>query len=186
MSAQPAAAALAVAPTMARRDRLTALFDAHYDRLYRLGRRLSANRDEALDLVQETFLRAARASGTIPAESPDEEAWLVRILVNIRRDQWRKAGRRTRHAAEILEARPYDRGPEAGVIAKATVWRALERLTPRRRAVLIMHELEELDVRAIAATLGVSAVTVRWHLAVGRRELARLLDPTLRGTHADD
>ena len=38
-------------------DRLAALFDSHHDRLYRLARRLSPSADDALDLVQETFLK---------------------------------------------------------------------------------------------------------------------------------
>jgi DNA-directed RNA polymerase specialized sigma24 family protein len=38
-----------------------------------------------------------------------------------------------------------------------------------------MHELEALPVREIAALLGISAITVRWHLSVGRRTLSRLL-----------
>ena len=44
-------------------DRLGALFDAHHQRLYRLARRMSRSADEARDLVQDTFLRAARAPG---------------------------------------------------------------------------------------------------------------------------
>src|SRR5512142_17176 len=78
-------------------ERLAALFDMHYDRLYRLARRLSANTDDALDLVQETFLKATRSVNSIPAGAW-EEAWLVRVLVNIRRDQWRKASVRRRHS----------------------------------------------------------------------------------------
>ena len=71
-------------------DRLGSLFDIHYDRLYRLARRLSPSADDALDLVQDTFLKAARFAKSIPLGVTDEEAWLVRVLINIRRDQWRR------------------------------------------------------------------------------------------------
>jgi len=48
-------------------------------------------------------------------------------------------------------------------------------LPPRRRAVVVLYELEGLATSAIASLLGVTAVTVRWHLAMGRRELTRVL-----------
>ena len=67
-------------------DRLGALFDTHHRRLYQLARRLSATADDARDLVQETFLRAAQARRAIPSGRQDEEAWLVRVLVNLCRD----------------------------------------------------------------------------------------------------
>src|SRR5262245_62148179 len=77
-------------------ERLASLFDAHYERLYRLARRLVPTADDALDLVQETFLRAARSPGSVPSGNTNEEAWLVRVLVNLRRDQWRKIAVRNR------------------------------------------------------------------------------------------
>ena len=156
-------------------DRLTALFDAHHDRLYRLARRLAPSADDALDLVQETFLKAARSPASVPLGSTREEAWLVRVLVNIRRDQWRRTAVRKRHDREVGPATDVDNGHEAALIARATVWRALDTLTPRRRAVVVMHELEGLTVSAIASLLGISAITVRWHLSIGRRDLARAL-----------
>jgi DNA-directed RNA polymerase specialized sigma24 family protein len=61
------------------------------------------------------------------------------------------------------------------MVAHAIVWQALDRLPPRRRAILVMYELEGASIPAIAALLGVAAVTVRWHLMVGRREMARAL-----------
>src|SRR5579862_6296590 len=78
-------------------ERLASLFDAHHDRLYRLARRMTPSSDDALDLVQETFLKAARSSASIPVGATNEEAWFVRVLINIRRDQWRKASVRNHH-----------------------------------------------------------------------------------------
>lgn len=162
-------------------DRIAALFDAHYERLYRLSRRLSANADDALDLVQETFLRAARAA-EIPSDATHGEAWLVRILVNVRRDDWRQAATRRRHDASVdLRTRPAS-DPETQVIARTVVWRALDALHPRRRAVLVLHELEGMSAAAVASLLGMSTVTVRWHLSRGRRELARILSPSTGDT----
>jgi RNA polymerase sigma-70 factor (ECF subfamily) len=77
-------------------DRLGALFDAHHQRLYRLARRMSRSADEARDLVQDTFLRAARAPGSVPSGASAEEAWLVRVLVNLCRDRWRQTANRER------------------------------------------------------------------------------------------
>jgi len=41
--------------------------------------------------------------------------------------------------------------------------------------VIVMHEIEGIAVEGIAKTLGVTAVTVRWHLSRGRRQLAALI-----------
>lgn len=120
-------------------DRVAALFDAHHDRLYRLARRLAPNADDALDLVQETSLKAARLPASVPLGLKREEAWLVRVLINIRRDQWRKAAVRERHDSEVSHVANVDNGQEAALVARATVWRALDTLTPRRRAVVVMY-----------------------------------------------
>jgi RNA polymerase sigma-70 factor (ECF subfamily) len=157
-------------------DRLGALFDAHHRRLYALARRMSPTADEARDLVQETFLRAVRSPGSVPCGSASEEAWLVRVLVNISRDRWRQVSARKRldEGRGAMHARP-QADPERALLAHSVVWRALGTLPPRRRAVIVLHELEGIPVKEIARTLGVAAVTVRWHLAIGRRDLGRLV-----------
>jgi len=130
--------AAAAAPLVTPDDpagRVARLFDAHHDRLYRLARRLTHSADDACDLVQDVFLRAARDPGRVPAGPSPEEAWLVRVLVNLQRD----------------------------------------RLPPRRRAVIVLHELEGASLERIASLLGISAITARWHLARGRRDLETLL-----------
>lgn len=159
-------------------ERLAVLFDTYYDRLYRLARRLTPSADDALDLVQETFLKAAKSQNSIPLGVPDEEAWLVRVLINSQRDQWRKTSTRSRHQTSAFSASgpPTDKASfEASVIARDMVWQALDALSPRRRAVLVMHELEGLAISAIASLLGMSAITVRWHLSKGKRDLLHAL-----------
>jgi RNA polymerase sigma-70 factor, ECF subfamily len=160
-------------------ERLATLFDAHYERLYRVARRLVPTTDDALDLVQETYLKAARASHSIPSGFADEEAWLVRVLINIRRDQWRKAAVRKRHDGETRPSIVIGPDAEAALVARTAVWSALDVLPPRRRAIVILHELEGLTVNDIASVLDISAITVRWHLSKGRRDLARILRPHL-------
>ena len=97
---------------------------AHYDRLYRLARRLTASQDDALDLVQETFVRAARFSDKVPGTEPDAEAWLVRVLVNVRRDQWRRRAVRERYDVSAVTPAPVG-AAESRAVAHLTVWNAL-------------------------------------------------------------
>ena len=159
-----------------RRERLAALFDAHEDRLYRLARRLCRNADDAGDLVQEAFLRAAKSLTSVPMGPSREEAWLVRVLINIRRDEWRRAAVRQRSAGALRAPEAGRANAESALIAKQAVWSALDTLHPRRRAIVIMCELEGKSPAAIASLLGVSGVTVRWHLSMARRELKRALE----------
>jgi RNA polymerase sigma factor (sigma-70 family) len=157
------------------RARLGVLFDTHHARLYRLARRLCHSAEDARDLVQEAFLRAARSPHSIPDGTPNEEAWLVRVLINLARDRWRRQAVEKR-ALPLQSSGPGGAStPESAVVAHATVWRALGKLPPRRRAIVVMYELEDMEIPAIAAMLNVAPVTVRWHLSRGRRELAKAL-----------
>jgi len=155
-------------------ERLGQLFDTHQGRLYSLARRMTRSVDEARDAVQETFLRAARSPHSIPWGMPHEEAWLVRVLINICRDGWRKQAVRSRVPAAAPPEVDH-RSAESELVARTTIWRALDTLPPRRRAILVMYEIEGAAIPAIAKLLGIRAVTVRWHLSVGRRELARVI-----------
>jgi RNA polymerase sigma-70 factor, ECF subfamily len=155
--------------------RVAELFDTHNQRLFRLARRLSRRPDDPADLVQETFLRVARAPHRVPHGAPNEEAWLVRVLINVCRDNWRHTAVRVRAAANGHVAAPGAINPEPGLVAHAMVWQALDLLAPRRRAILVLSELEGTPIADIARLLGVAPVTVRWHLMRARREMARAL-----------
>ncbi len=156
--------------------RLGMLFDAHHRRLHRLGLRLLGDAEDARDLVQETFLRAARALAQVPNEEPAAEAWLVRVAVNVCRDRHRRQVVRRAHTA----AMPRDvagSDEEGARLARWTVQTALLALPARRRAIVVLHDLEGHSTAEIAKLLGRRPVTVRWHLAMARRELARRLLP---------
>jgi RNA polymerase sigma-70 factor (ECF subfamily) len=183
MSGQLAVALPVDAVSGDRGARLAELFDAHEDRLYRLARRLTSSADDAHDLVQDTFVRAARSLRSLPVGLPKEEAWLVRILVNLRRDEWRKTAVRRRSAATLrADLATSSSTLESALIAKRAVWAALDRLHPRRRAIVVMHELEGMSPPEIASLLGLAVMTVRWHLSMGRRDLRHALAPHMRGT----
>jgi RNA polymerase sigma factor (sigma-70 family) len=116
----------------------------------------------------------------------NEEAWLVRVLINIRRDQWRKTSVRNHHDKAAFGSSYIAIGgqdPETVLIAKTTVWQALNVLPPRRRAIVVMYELEGLAIPVIAALLGISVITVRWHLSRGRHDLTGVLKPYMGDTN---
>lgn len=173
---------LALQPTETERagERLGRLFDTHHQRLFRLARRLCSDAEEARDLVQETFLRAARRPAAVPGDDSGGEAWLVRVLVNLCRDRYRR--RSVRQEAQPVLAAPHSPAdPAQAAVARASVASALARLTARRRAVVVLAELEGVATDEVARLLGMARVTVRWHLAAGRKQLAEILRPVLQG-----
>lgn len=157
-------------------DRLAALFDAHHERLYRLALRMISDPEEARELVQEAFLRVARRPRSLPADEAAGEAWLVRIVVNLCRDRRRRRKVRDGARAELPSSAAAP-SAEAASVARLSVAAALSDLPARRRAVVVLAELEGRTSAEIAELLGISRVTVRWHLAAGRKELARKLAP---------
>jgi DNA-directed RNA polymerase specialized sigma24 family protein len=180
MNGLPLATVLPAALASSAADRLAALFDAHHQRLYRLAVVSFRRWTMRWTLVQETFVRAARKPTSIPIGFADEEAWLVRVLVNIRRDQWRKADVRNRFAGESLRASAVATHPEASSLRAATSGLHSTRCRRGVAPLSYYHELEGLTIQDVASMLGISAITVRWHLSKGRRELLKILKTVQR------
>lgn len=169
-------------PAMAK-ERIGDLFDAYHHRLFCLARRLCSDPEEARDLVQETFLRAARRPGSLPPDFDRAEGWLVRVLVNLCRDRYRRlAVRRRPEVVHNLKQEP-PASPESQAVARASVQAALAHLKPKRRAVIVLRELEGLPVAEVAKLLGMNPGTVRWHHSSGRKELATILQTDPIATH---
>ena len=153
-------------------ERLQHLFELHHARLYRFALRLTRCDDEAMDLVQDAFVRAARDASRVPAGDDAAMSWLVRVVVNLARDRYRRAMVRELFG-RLHRAEPHD--PTPALDAAQIVRAALMNLPPRQRAIVALHHLDGEPVSVIASMLGLAQVTVRWHLAAARKRLAELL-----------
>jgi RNA polymerase sigma-70 factor (ECF subfamily) len=170
------------------REALAPLMELHYRRLYRIALAYLRQRDDALDVVQEAFVRAFQAAprwdGT--AAGP----WLSRITVNLSIDRWRRNRRRADtftplvegdYAASLADAGPT---PDGRVHSRETgewLQAALGRLPERQRAVVVLRHYQELSLEEIAEALGISLGTVKSSL---HRALQRMRLSLARGSRS--
>ena len=151
------------------RDALTPLVERHYGRLYRIALGYLRQRDDALDVVQEAFVKAFQAAGRWDG-SADAGPWLSRITVNLAIDRWRRNRRRGQTFSPLAEGDHLevlaDTGPapDRGVMRREASDRlslALQELPERQRAIVVLRHYQELSLEEIATTLGMSLGTVK-------------------------
>ncbi len=153
------------------------LYDQYSGEVYRLGRRFVHSDAEAEEVVQEVFVSAFRYVGRFRGQAR-LRTWLYRITVNraLKRRRWWSRRREVddgpleRAAAGSVAPEHLARDREALAIVR----RCLERIEERKRTVLVLHELEGLDTKAIAEILDCPRSTVLTRLARARAELVRL------------
>jgi len=151
------------------------LFLAEGRSLVRLARLFVDDRDAAEDIVQEAFLRLARHAGKIEAVDR-APAYLRSIVLNLARDHNRRGLVSLRHHApggREVDIEIDDSVGDQLVRSEehARVLGAVRNLPPRQRDCITLRYFEELPIEGIAATLGVSANSVKTHL---RRAMAAL------------
>jgi RNA polymerase sigma-70 factor, ECF subfamily len=155
------------------------LCDRHAAAVARRLSHLSGPSGAVDDLLQETLLRAMRAVTGFRGECAFR-TWLLGIATSVARDEQRRARRsiwRLFLEPEELDEAPACAGRGAEAYADlAAVHRALDRLSPRLREVVILFELEGASLAEIAAELGVSIHTVGSRLRRGRERLRELLE----------
>jgi len=151
------------------REALNPLVERHYRRLYRIALGYLRQRDDALDVVQEAFVKAFQAAGRWDG-SADAGPWLSRITVNLSIDRWRRNRRRGQTFSPLAEGDHLevlaDTGPspDRGVLRREAGDRlsvALQELPERQRAVVVLRHYQELSLEEIATTLGMSLGTVK-------------------------
>ncbi len=151
------------------------LFDASYRKLVVQLYGVTGSFDEAEDLVQEAFVRAA-ASGRRFLRVDNPEAWLRTTAVNAHRSRWRKLRNGRRAQQRVLP--PSD---PAGLEEHLALVAALRALPEDQRVVIALHHLADLSVAQVADELGVPVGTVKSRLKRGRDALALQLTPLPEG-----
>lgn len=160
-----------------------ALYRAHADFVARFVLRLGARSQDVPDLIQEVFLVAHRRGGfNLGRAKPT--TWLAEIAFRVTSDRRRKQRRKlevpdteTVVLAPTERASPGDRAEARQSLQR--VQRALEALTPEKRVVFVLYELEGDGCDAIARALGIPVGTVYSRLHAARRAFARAHDELL-------
>ena len=142
------------------------------------------NKEDALDLVQETFLRLYQKIDSFrPGRS--FEAWLLQIAKNLCIDQYRRdSGRRRglerdKTVEEMNIPDPKEKGGEAARDLKEILTRCVAKLAERQRLIFILRHYHQLKNEEIARTLGISVGTVKSLHFKAVRNLRALMSPYL-------
>lgn len=158
------------------------LVAVHQRMVYGLAFNILGNRDDALDLSQDVFLRVFRTLSSFRGQSA-LRTWIYRIVVNQARNRqrwWRR-----RHRAEQVSLDDYLRNfgdlearqdilPDRLLASKETaakIWQAMDHLPFEQRTALILREVDGLRYDEIAYSLDIAVGTVKSRLTRARQAL---------------
>jgi RNA polymerase sigma-70 factor (ECF subfamily) len=175
-----------------------ALVSRYQGRLYPTVLRLTGSTEDALDLLQEAFLRAYQNLDRFQGES-SFYTWIYRIAINLALSDRRRKRRTLRWVDEhrgpdVAELQDRQGTDPAAPVERAErdhrIQEALNTLPPDYRAVLVLKEFDGLAYEEISAVLGIPIGTVRSRIHRARCELRDQLrelveeNPTLPRTFA--
>ena len=158
----------------------------HQRMVYQLAFHLLGNRDEALDLSQDVFMRVFRTLPHFRGHS-QLRTWIYRIVVNQARNRQRWWRRRHRASQVSLDQHLETHAEPSGnpqvapdnVLAQkrlaSQLRRALDALPFDQRSVVVLREIDGLSYDEIAFSLGVTLGTVKSRLTRARRALRDVL-----------
>jgi RNA polymerase sigma-70 factor, ECF subfamily len=161
----------------------------HFDRLFRAAWALCGSREDAEDLVQETYAQVLRKRRLLRGQ--DDLGYLLRVLRNTYFSRLRAASRRVRpdplpDDLDRLEDRSAP-GPQAALEARE-VFEAIAALPPDFREALVAIDVAGLSYGEAARALRVREATITTRLFRARRRVAETLggkDPGAAGVMED-
>jgi RNA polymerase sigma factor (sigma-70 family) len=143
-------------------------FEQHHERLFRALWLLTRNRQEAEEIVQDSFLRLWERWDRVLG-GPDPAGYLYRTAMNVWRSRLRRAAVAARKAIHHIQADD----EIAEVEERDAVVRALAPLPPRQRAAVVLMDVLDLSSERAGEVLGIRPVTVRVLAARARGALAK-------------
>jgi len=140
------------------------------------------NQDDAIELAQETFIRAFENLAKFESRS-SFSTWLYRIAANLAIDFWRREGRHVvlhgEDAENEIGKMPTSQGDSFKEVSRselsARLKQALEELTPEHRAVILLREVEGMSYDEISDVLQCPRGTVMSRLHYARTHLRNIL-----------
>jgi len=161
-------------------DAFEALFRQHQGEVFGWILRMVRNHATAEELTVETFWRMYRARAQFDVSRGNCGGWLRRIATNVALDHLR----RRRPEVELTVDPPAPPKADAAEQSelRVTILRAVERLSPRLRAAVLLALIEEQPYEKIADALGISVNAVKVRVFRGVRILRKELERA--GVHA--
>jgi RNA polymerase sigma-70 factor, ECF subfamily len=150
----------------------------HVDRLYRAAWALCGSREDAEDLVQETFARVLARPRVLSGD--DELYYLMRVLRNTFFTSRRTASRRPVTVAtldDVVAADPRPLGQPERALEMQELYATIAALPEDRRLALVAVDVLGLSYREAARALRVREATITTRLFRARKQLARELEP---------
>jgi RNA polymerase sigma-70 factor (ECF subfamily) len=157
---------------------------------YTLAVRLTANEEDARDVVQESYLRAWKGIGKFRGDA-QFSTWMYRITANAAATLVQKRRRRRAEPLDTVDEpieSALDAQPEAATessVRMAELARAVQELPPKLRAIVVLKDVYGLPHEAIAEELGISVAAAKVRLHRGRKRLREaLFEEDGRSAHA--
>ena len=168
-------------------DAFEQLLLEHQKNVYNLCYRMAGDPDDAMDLSQETFLRAWRCLDQYQFASAFS-TWLYRLCSNICIDFLRKRRRQQtvpltfedadgeEQTYAVPDAQPLPEEQVELKLTRETLQAAMAQLLPEHRAVLQLRVVNEMSYEQIAEVLDIQIGTVKSRLSRARNQLKKILE----------
>jgi RNA polymerase sigma-70 factor (ECF subfamily) len=158
------------------------LVERYQRRVVGVAQAVVHNQDDAIELAQETFVRAYENLSKFESRS-SFSTWLYRIAANLAIDFWRREGRHVvlhgEDAENEIAKLPTAQGDSFKEVSRselsARLKQALEELTPEHRAVILLREVEGMSYDEISDVLQCPRGTVMSRLHYARTHLRKIL-----------